>query len=128
MTVITRIKISICILCVMIATSIFSAVWVNSKCTDMIQEINVICRLLDNGNSDEALNRAEIFDTNWHDFRNKATIILKNDLLTDIDCISAGIPYLIRNGDGESYNQLIQLQHVISTLRNSEIPSFPRVF
>ena len=93
----------------------------------MIQEITVICQLLDNGNSAEALNRAEIFDTDWNNFRNKATVILKNDLLTEIDCISAGIPYLIRNDNDESYTQLMELQHIIFTLKNGEIPAFPRI-
>lgn len=123
----TRIRISICILCVMIGISIFSAIWINKKCSHMIQEITVICQLLDNGNSAEALNRAEIFDTDWNNFRNKATVILKNDLLTEIDCISAGIPYLIRNDNDESYTQLMELQHIIFTLKNGEIPAFPRI-
>ena len=123
----TRIKISICILCVMIGTSIFSAVWINRKCSHMLREITVICQLLDNGNSTEALNRAEIFDNDWNNFRQKATVILKNDLLTEIDCISAGIPYLIRNDNDESYSQLMELQHMIVTLKDGEIPAFPRV-
>ena len=123
----TRIKISICILCTMIATSIFSAVWINGKCSDMLVEIDTICQLLDNNNTSEAVSRAENFDNEWNVFRKKATVILKNDLLTEIDCISAGIPFLIENDNDESYTKLMELQHLIVTLKDGEIPAFPRI-
>ena len=123
----TRIKISIGILCVMIGLSIFSAVWINKKCTHMLGEITDICLLLDNGKTSEAVQCAENLDNEWNVFRKKATVILKNDLLTEIDCISSGIPYLIENDNDESYSKLMELQHMIVTLKDGEIPAFPRV-
>lgn len=123
----TRIKISICILCAMIGTSIFCAVWINGKCSHMLTEITTICQLLDNGNTSEAVSRAENFDNEWNIFRKKATVIIRNDLLTEIDCISSGIPFLIENDNDESYTKLMELQHMIVTLKDGEIPAFPRI-
>ncbi|MDE6833022.1 MAG: DUF4363 family protein [Ruminococcus sp.] len=123
----TRIRISICILCTMIIISIFSSVWINKKCNNMLNEITDICLLLDNDKISEAVHCAENLDNEWNVFRKKATVILKNDQLTEIDCICSGIPYLIENANDESYARLMELQHMIVTLKDGEIPSFPRI-
>lgn len=122
-----RIKISIGILCLMIGMSIFSAVWVNKKCSHMLDEITVICRFLDEGDNSQAARLAESFDNEWNNFRKKATLLLKNNELTEIDCISSGIPYLIENDNDESYSRLMELQHMIIMLRDGEVPALTRV-
>lgn len=123
----TRIKISIGILCIMIGMSIFSAVWINRKCSHMLDEITVIYDFLDEGNKLQAVKRAELLDNEWNDFRKKATVLLKNNELTEIDCISSGIPYLIENDNDESYSRLMELQHMLITLKGSEIPVITRI-
>lgn len=123
----TRIKISIGILCVMIGMSIFSAVWVNRKCVHMLEETTNIRLLLDNGKTAEAVRCAENLDNEWNDFREKAVLLLKNDELTEIDCISSGIPYLIENDNDESYARLMELQHMLVMLKDGEIPALSRV-
>lgn len=123
----TRIKISIGILCVMIGMSIFSAVWVNRKCIHMLEETTNIRLLLDDGKNAEAVRCAENLDNEWNDFREKAVLLLKNDELTEIDCISSGIPYLIENDNDESYARLMELQHMLVMLKDGEIPALSRV-
>lgn len=123
----TRIKISIGILCVMIGMSIFSAVWVNRKCVHMLEETTNIRLLLDDGKTAEAVRCAENLDNEWNDFREKAVLLLKNDELTEIDCISSGIPYLIENDNDESYARLMELQHMLVMLKDGEIPALSRV-
>ncbi|MDE5556679.1 MAG: DUF4363 family protein [Ruminococcus sp.] len=123
----TRIKISIGILSIMIGMSIFSAVWINSKCSHMLDEITVICSFLDEGKTSQAVERAEFLDNEWNNFRKKATILLKNNELTEIDCISSGIPFLIENDNDESYARLMELQHMLVMLKDGEVPAITRV-
>lgn len=123
----TRIKISIGILCIMIGMSIFSAVWVNRKCVHMLAETTNIRLLLDDGKTADAVRCAENLDSEWNDFRAKAVMLLKNDELTEIDCISSGIPYLIENDNDESYARLMELQHMLVMLKDGEIPALSRV-
>ncbi|MDE6539632.1 MAG: DUF4363 family protein [Ruminococcus sp.] len=123
----TRIKISIGILSIMIGMSIFSAVWINSKCSHMLDEITVICSFLDEGKTSQAVERAESLDNEWNNFRKKATVLLKNNELTEIDCISSGIPFLIENDNDESYARLMELQHMLVMLKDGEVPAITRV-
>lgn len=123
----TRIKISIGILCIMIGLSIFSAVWINRKCSRMLDEITVICSFLDEGKKLQAIQRAESLDNEWNNFRKKATLLLDNSELTEIDCISSGIPFLIENDNDESYSRLMELQHMLVMLKDGEVPAITRV-
>lgn len=123
----TRIKISIGILCVLVGLSIFFAVWINTRCSHMLDEITGICQLLDNGETEKAVQRAETLDNEWNSFRKKATVMLKNNELTEIDCISSGIPYLIENDNDESYARLMEFQHMLTMIKNGEVPALTRV-
>lgn len=123
----TRIKISSGILCVLVGLSVFFAVWINNRCSYMLDEITAICRLLDEGETEQAVKRAEDLDNTWNGFRKKATVMLKNNELTEIDCISSGIPYLIENDNDESYARLMEFQHMLTMLKDGEVPTLTRV-
>ncbi|MDE6424784.1 MAG: DUF4363 family protein [Ruminococcus sp.] len=123
----TRIKISICILCVMIGISIFSAIWINKKCVHMLDETTNILQLLDDGKTSEAVRCSENLDSEWNVFRKKSVMLLRNDQLTEIDCICSGISYLIEKDSDESYSRLMELQHMLVMLKDGEIPSISRI-
>lgn len=123
----TRIKISTGILCVLVGISIFFATWINNRCSYMLDEITGICQLLDDGKTAQAVQRAEYLDNEWNKFRKKATVMLKNNELTEIDCISSGIPYLIENDNDESYARLMEFQHMLIMLKDGEVPAVTRV-
>lgn len=122
-----RIKISFGILGLLVGISIFFSVWINSKCNYMLDEITTICQLLDEGKTTIATERAELLDSEWNSFRKKATVMLKNNELTEIDCISSGIPYLIKNDNDESYTRLMELQHMLTMIKDGEVPTITRV-
>lgn len=122
-----RIKISSGILCLLVGMSIFFAIWINSRCSYMLDEITGICQLLDDGKKQQAVQRAEALDNEWNSFRKKATVMLKNNELTEIDCISSGIPYLIENDNDESYARLMEFQHMLNMLKGGEIPVITRI-
>lgn len=123
----TRIKISAGILCVLVGISIFFAVWINNRCSHMLDEITAICQLLDDGNNSQAMQRAEELDNEWNSFRKTATVMLKNNELTEVDCISSGIPYLIENDNDESYARLMEFQHMLTMIKDGEVPSVTRI-
>ncbi|MCM1507487.1 MAG: DUF4363 family protein [Ruminococcus flavefaciens] len=122
-----RIKISSGILCVLVGLSIFFAVWINNRCSYMLSEITEICSLLDSGDTERAVQLAESLDEEWNNFRKKATVMLKNNELTEIDCISSGIPYLIENDNDESYAKLMEFQYMLIMLKDGEVPTLTRV-
>lgn len=93
----------------------------------MLDEITGICQLLDDGKKQQAVQRAEALDNEWNSFRKKATVMLKNNELTEIDCISSGIPYLIENDNDESYARLMEFQHMLNMLKGGEIPAITRI-
>ncbi len=123
----TRIKISFGILCVLVGLSIFFSLWINNRCCYMLDEITAICQLLDDGETQQAVQRAESLDNEWNSFRKKATIMLKNNDLTEIDCISSGIPYLIENDNDESYARLMEFEHMLKMIKDGEVPTITRV-
>ncbi|MDE5619069.1 MAG: DUF4363 family protein [Ruminococcus sp.] len=122
-----RIKISTGILCLLVGVSIFFSIWINNRCSYMLDEISEIYELLDSGDTDKAVSSAKKLDDNWNSFRKKATIMIKNDELTDIDCISSGIPYLIENDSDEAHSRLIELRHMLEMLKGGEIPTLTRI-
>lgn len=123
----TRIKISAGILCVLVGISIFLAVWINNKCSYMLDEITVIFQLLESGQNTKAMQCAEDLDNDWNSFRKKATIMLNSESLTEVDCISSGIPYLIKNDSDESYARLTEFQHMLIMIKDGEIPTLTRI-
>ncbi|MBO5105048.1 MAG: DUF4363 family protein [Ruminococcus sp.] len=123
----TRIKISIGILCLLVGISIFFGIWINSRCSYMIGEIAEIYEFLDSGDTEKAVYSAKKLDDNWNGFRKKATIMIKNNELTEIDCISSGIPYLIENDSDEAHSRLTEMRHMLEMLKGGETPSLTRI-
>ena len=123
----TRIKISMGILCLLVGISIFFGIWINSRCSYMIGEIAEICEFLDSGDTEKAVYSAKKLDDNWNGFRKKATIMIKNNELTEIDCISSGIPYLIENDSDEAHSRLTEMRHMLEMLKGGETPSLTRI-
>ncbi|MDE6091886.1 MAG: DUF4363 family protein [Ruminococcus sp.] len=123
----TRIKISVGILCVLVGLSIFFGIWINSRCSYMLDEISEIYELLDSGEINQALSSAKKLDGDWDSFRKKATVMLKNNELTEVDCISSGIPYLIENNSDETYSRLMEFQHMLEMLKGGEVPTLTRI-
>ncbi|MDE6780699.1 MAG: DUF4363 family protein [Ruminococcus sp.] len=123
----TRIKISAVILCVLVGISIFFTVWINKRCSYMLDEITGIFQLMDSGQNIQAMQRAEALDNEWNSFRKKATIMLNNQSLTEVDCISSGIPYLIKNDNDESYARLMEFKYILIMIKDGEVPTLTRV-
>lgn len=118
----TRIKISIGILCLLIIMSIFSGIWIDNRCKKIIESINTVSSYAEKKDIESAKTTVAELEKIWSDFRVKASIIIKNEKLSEIDRISSRISYLLKNKSDELDSELKELKSMIELLKNSEIP------
>lgn len=120
----TRFKISICILAGMIILSIFSGVWINSKCNRILEVIETI----ESSDKESALESSKELEKIWKNFRKYAAVIIKNDKLSEIERIDSRIMYLIQDGSDEIGADLAELKQMVLMLRDGEKPLLTSVF
>lgn len=118
----TRIKISAVILCALIIASIVSGVWIDSRCERMLGIIGEISRYVDENDTEKASAAAEKLSENWESFRKAASVLVKNDKLSEIDRINARIIFLLQNGSDELESEITELQSMIFLLKTGETP------
>lgn len=124
----TRVKISIFIMVVLIAASITSGVWVNSRCEKLLNTLDNIRYSFENGSTDKAADIAEELSLQWDKFRKTANVIVKSDKLSEIDRISARIAPLLESGSDEINAELDELEKMLTALQKGEMPLFSSVF
>lgn len=122
----TRIKLSVGILAVLIAASIFSGVWV-CRCCRMFQEKTIaVEQAWLSGDTDEAFRLACELEEDWESFRKGAGVLLRNRELSEIDRIASRVRYRTESG-GELRPELAELRHMLEQLRSSVIPRLETV-
>ncbi len=124
----TRVKTSIGIMLLLIALSLLSSLWVNSKCSAFLRDISRIEELCSEGKVDEAYRLTEDFEREWAQFRKYAAVILRSDRLTEVDRKAAGILCLMDESGGELESALSDLRHMLKTIKKCETPVFTSVF
>ncbi|MDE7363740.1 MAG: DUF4363 family protein, partial [Ruminococcus sp.] len=90
----TRIKISLGIILMLILTSIFSGIWVNNQCKSIISLSEQTGEIFSNGDKEKAMQIIEQLETKWENFRKTASMLVQNSKLSEIDRICARIKYL----------------------------------
>lgn len=118
----TRIKISAGILCTLIIVSILSGFWISSRCERMLNIIGEINLNIDEGDTEKAAAAAEHLSEYWNSFRKTASVLVKNDKLSEIDRINARILYLLENDSDELESEITELQSMIILLKTGETP------
>ena len=124
----TRVKISIVILCLLVAVSIFSGVRVTDRCDDFLNYISEIRHSVEYNETENALAVAKDLENDWENFRKNAAVLLNNMNLSDIDRITARIVSLIENHNDEVYAELSELHNMIETLKDRELPQPQSIF
>lgn len=124
----TRVKISLVILTVMLGTSIFFGILINGKCSGFIGKTENIWELYDSGNHEDACKEARDFEEKWEDFRKYSSVMINNEKLAEIDRISARVIYLAEGDSEELHSELMELRHMIEALKKSEIPVLESIF
>lgn len=124
----TRIKISIAILCILIAISIFSGIWINEKCKLIIELSSQAEEFFDSDEKEKAIEVTKKIETEWEDFRTGACVLVNNNKLAEIDRICARVKHLAENDSEELLSELTELEHILDLLRCGEIPKLTSIF
>jgi hypothetical protein len=124
----TRVKISFAIIIALIGISIFSGIWVNRRCDDMIAELSEINDISGNGDISELREKAKRLNRDWEDFRSKASVLIKYDKLVEIDRLCSRIGELAGKDDAELVAELSELHDMLEMLKNGETPLLTSVF
>ena len=122
----TRVKISVCLLTLMTAVSIFSGIWVNKRCISLSERAEAVCTALENG--EDAVHEAEMLEREWEDMREKASVLLKYDKLFEMDRIASHACMITAMRSDEVLPQMAELMHMLDILRKSEVPYLNSVF
>lgn len=124
----TRVKISVGIILVLAAVSVFSGIWVNGRCREMMSQTDQAAELFLQGNSDEAEKAAQELQKEWESFRSVAAVLLHNDKLLEIDRLCARATGLADSQSEEFVSELTEIKHLLDILRNGEIPKWNSIF
>ena len=124
----TRTKISAVIILLLIGLSVYSSLWVNRRCGEMLEKLGVISELAERGETDEAAVRAVELSAEWEDFRTKASVLLKYDRLTDVDSIFSRIVHLAEYNSEELQSELAELRDMLEIMKSGETPKLTSVF
>ncbi len=120
----TRVKISAAILLVLIIISIVSGIWVNKCCNEMIVKTSQIAQQSMNGDTAAAQNAAVMLENDWNNFNNIASVLLRNEKLTEAERIVSRIRLMTEFDKKEIIPQTSELIRLLDTLRKGEIPIF----
>lgn len=124
----TRIKISVLIILTLILISIFSGMWINSRCKSLIELSAQTEELFSSDEQEKAVEYAKKIETEWEDFRSVACVLVGNSKLAEIDRMCARIKHLAENDSEELLSELTELEHMLDLLRCGEIPKITSIF
>ncbi len=118
----TRLKLSLAILGLLIAAGIVSGVWVNVRCSRLIAAADTVAELYAAGSAEEAVEAAGELEQDWESFRSIAVVLIRSNKLSEVDRICTRISYYAKNGSDELVPELIELHHILEQLRDGETP------
>ncbi len=123
----TRVRISAGILVLLIGISVFSGIWVNRRCDDMLGEIDKIYELEEKGDIIGAADMSKELDANWESFRETASVMLRYDKLVEIDRLCSRIVHLAAEEGAEMEAELAELRDMLEMLKSGETPRLSSV-
>lgn len=124
----TRFKISLGIILILIAASIFSGIWINSRCKSLMELSSRAEEFFYDGNKEQAVAESRRLSSEWEKFRKTASVLIPNNKISEIDRLCARIADLAQNDSDELPAELTEIEHLLDLLRNSIIPSPTSIF
>lgn len=118
----TRVKISVIILLTLFGASIFSCMWINRQCGNLLDGVRTLEELAENKDYSKAQKLAEDMDLQWEKFSSKAAVLIKYDRLTEIGRLFAKTEHLAANESPELLAELHELEHLLALMCRSETP------
>ena len=112
----TRVKISAAIIILIAAMSLFSGIWLESCCRELMERADRAAEYFDEGCTGACINTAEELEAEWQSFRRAASVIMRSSKLSDIDRICARITATVRSGS-DPVPDLAELRRMLEKLR-----------
>jgi hypothetical protein len=123
----TRVRISLGVLLLLVVTSTFTSLWVNRRCGAMLDDINKLGIIAENGYSEELAVLVEKLNEEWESFRSRASVLVKYDKLVEIDCLCSRIVQLSDEYNEEFTAELAELRDMLEMLKSGETPQLSSV-
>ena len=92
----------------------------------MIAQLEEMSEMTDKGVDVKAF--AQRIDSQWEDFRSKASVLIKYDKLVEIDRLCSRIGELAGKDDAELVAELSELRDMLEMLKSGETPLLKSVF
>ncbi len=124
----TRLKISIIVILVLVGTSIFQSMWISKSCISLMNQTTQAEDLFRNGDTAKSEELTAELQKQWEKFRVPASVFVRNNKLTELDRLFARVHHLAENESEELPSELTELYHLLELLKNSEIPKVTSVF
>ncbi|HPY84452.1 MAG TPA: DUF4363 family protein [Ruminococcus flavefaciens] len=121
----TRVKISTLILAALIGMSIFASVWVNKKCSRLIDCMDRIEQEIQE-DKDTTVSAREL-EKEWTDFRKTASVMIRNDKLTEPERVAGRITLLAQQSSQDLPSAVEELRHMTRQLMHGETPKLTSV-
>ncbi len=124
----TRLKISIFIILVLVGMSVFQSMWISKSCISLMNQTSQAEDLFRNGNTAKSEEITAELQKKWEKFRVPASVFVRNNKLTELDRLVARVHHLAENESEELPSELTELYHLLELLKNSEIPRVTSIF
>lgn len=124
----TRFKISLGIIAVLIASSIFSGIWINGRCKSLMELSDRAEQFFYEGDKEQAVEETRRLSSEWEKFRKTASVLIPNNKISEIDRLCARIVDLAENDSDELPAELTETEHLLDLLRKSITPSPTTIF
>ncbi|MBP7187994.1 MAG: DUF4363 family protein [Ruminococcus sp.] len=109
----TRVRISVGIILLLVGVSIFSGIWADRKKALLTAEAKQVSEAFESGRTEDARKYAHILCRDWEDTRKKASFFVKYDRLLELDRIAAHFESMAETGDDELLPQIAEFIHMI---------------
>lgn len=111
----TRLKISIVIIMLIVGISIFSGKWINGRCGELVGITDTAEEFFLNGETERAAEAAARLDAEWKKFRKGAAIFVHNNKLVELDRLCTRVKLLAENQSDDFIIELEELKQMFSS-------------
>lgn len=123
----TRIKISAGILTALTIMGIISCLWINHRCSELIENVSDLQKMYLNNDEENAVITAEMLENEWVKFRKKASVLIRSEQIRDIENLFSGLKYLSCDDIYEAQKLTEEIICSLKILKSGETPSITNI-
>ncbi len=112
----TRVKISICVLLLVIATGAVSHFWIRHQCSEIAGQARTALEYMEDDNFPAAKRLMDELADDWSRLRKGAGIFVRENKLLEADRVCGRIVRLKNDGSGEAEAELSELTELLANI------------